>query len=221
MPVKRGSFFDVGLRVSSGDFVEQRHERLDLGVAIEGVSRPRCGEVPPLRELPRRLPQAVHWTVRSAECGPAQRAPHAVGRVREHLLEPAPERLVEQSCRRGLGQDFEERIDASLDRTLAQEVRAERVNRADVCLLELRQRQIQTPALFDVLSRAHARVVQPFPQPELELAGGFLRERDRDDVADIRLAVGDDADNPADERRRLARAGRGFDDERRRRAQWR
>ena len=195
--------------------MEHRHERLDLGVAIEGVSRPRRGEVPPLHELPRGLPKAVHRSVFAAKCRPPQRAPHAIGRIREHFLEPAPERLVEESCRRGLGQDFEERIDAGLDGALAEQVGAERVNGANVCFFELRERQIQTPALSSIRSGAHPRVVQPFPQPELELAGGLLRERDGDDVADVRLALGDDVDDPPDERRRLAGAGRGFDDERR------
>ena len=88
------------------------------------------------------------------------------------------------------------------------------VNRADVRLFELRQRLVEQRA-FTAVTCSQARVVEALPQPELQLAGGLLRERDSDDVADLRLALGDDPDDPADERCRLARARRGLDDERR------
>ena len=65
--------------------------------------------------------------------------------------------------------------------------------------------------------RCAARALEPLAQPQLQLAGRFLGERHRDDLADLRAARGEDADDPLDQLRRLAGAGRGFDDEGRRR----
>ena len=53
------------------------------------------------------------------------------------------ERLVEQPLRLRLGQHREQRIDARLDRTLAQQLGAEAVNGADVRFLERLQRLVQ------------------------------------------------------------------------------
>ena len=65
-----------------------------------------------------------------------ERAPHAFGRRLQLRLDPGPERLVEQPLRLRFGQDREQRIDARLDRTLAQQLGAEPVNGADVRFLE-------------------------------------------------------------------------------------
>ncbi len=195
--------------------MEERHELVDLAVAIERIPRPRRGEVAPLREIPRGLAQTVHGSVLAAECRSAQRTPHALGWLRQDLLQPAPECLVEEARRGRLGQHLEERIDAGFDRALAQKICAEGVDRADVRLFELRQRPIEPRPRLVIVADRHARAVELFPQPQLQLARGLLREGDGDDPADVRLALGDDADDAADERRGLAGAGRGFDDERR------
>ena len=83
--------------------MEQRHERIDLAVPIERVSRPRCGEVAPLRQIPRCFPQPIDRAVLSAECGSAQargarrRAdrqgfPAASARTPRRTAEPTPAR---------------------------------------------------------------------------------------------------------------------------------
>ena len=71
VPAKSGSFFEAGLRVRSGDLVELRDQRTNLGIPIEGVPCPRRGEVAPLREIPRRLPQPIDWAVLSTKGGSA------------------------------------------------------------------------------------------------------------------------------------------------------
>ena len=76
----------------------------------------------------------------AAEGAAAQRAAKTFGRVGQLLLQPAAERLVEEPRRRRLGEDLEERIDAGFDRALAQEVRAEAVDGADVRFLEALER---------------------------------------------------------------------------------
>ena len=50
---------------------------------------------------------------------------------------------------------------------------------------------------------------------ELQLTGGELGERDGDDAVERGPAGGERRDDAADERRRLAGPGRGFDDQRR------
>ena len=66
----------------------------------------------------------------------------------EGLLEPSIERRVEQFARNVLGRDFEHRIDARLDRPLAQQIGAERMNRADTRLFELLERAVESRARF-------------------------------------------------------------------------
>ena len=198
------------------DVVEEGHERFDFAIAIERISRPRRAEVTPLRELPCRLAQAVDGTAfagRAAKRRPAQRAPHAFGRVRQHFLQPASEGFIEQPRRGRFGQNFEQRIDTRFDRTFAEQVGAERVNRADVRFFEPRQRAIESRACVFVRSGRQPRAVESFSQAELELARRFLRKRDGDDPAYVRLPFGDYANDAPDERRGFARAGGSLDDE--------
>ena len=56
--------------------------------------------------------------------------------------------------------------------------------------------------------------VQPLAQPELQLAGRLLGERDGDNLADIRSSFGDDPHDAADERGGLAGPGGRLDDQR-------
>ena len=126
----------------------------------------------------------------------------------------APPAASEQPGRRRLGQYFEQRIDPGFDRPLAHQIGAERVNRADVGLFELRERGVQPGALRLVVSCGHACVVEPFAQAQLQLAGGLFRECHRNDSADVRFTLGDDAHDAADEGGRLSSTRRGFHDER-------
>src|SRR6185436_15013650 len=65
-----------------------------------------------------------------------KRATYPLRRIFELDLKPAGESLVEYALRPGFGQHLKQRIHASFDRTFAQQVRAEPVDRADMCLLE-------------------------------------------------------------------------------------
>ena len=210
-----------GSRVSAASVVQRGHDvARSRARAIERIARPRRGEVAPLRELPRRLPQPVDRPIVAAAKRRARAAPGArLPADRRALLEPAPERLVEEAGRRGLGQHLEQRIDAGLDRPLAQQIGAEAVDRADVRLLELRQRMRRAALARHRHGRRATRAPSScFAQPQFQLAGGLLGERDRDDLS-RRPSRGrrDDAHDAVDERGRLAGAGRGLDDERGRR----
>ena len=160
---------------------------VDLLFAVERVSRPLAGEVAPLRELPRRVAQPLDRPVVAAEGGAPQRPAHALGRIRQLLLEPSAERIVEQPRRRRLGEHFEQRIDARLDRPLAQQVGAEAVNGADVRFF---QRLSAPHRAGDAVRRRscdrRAFAIEPLAQSQLQFAGGLLRERDGDDLVDRR-----------------------------------
>ena len=91
-------------------------------------------------------------------------------------------------CR--FGQHREQRIDARLDRPLAQQVGAEAVDGADVRFLERLQRLVQAcRAARRSGAPARALAFERFAQPQLQLAGRLLGERDRDDLADLGAAV--------------------------------
>ncbi len=113
-----------------------------------------------------------------------------------------------------VGQDRERRIDARLDRPLAQEIGAEGVDGADVRFFEVMHGVVEERARGGVRRRLRARSLELFAQAQLQLAGGLFAERDRDDLADRGALVLDQRDDAADELGRLAGAGGGFDDER-------
>ena len=96
-----------------GDFVQDGDGVVDVLLAIERIPRPLAGEVAPLRQLPRRVAQPIDRAVVAAERRAPQRPPHALRRIRQLLLQPSSERVVEQPRRRRLGEHFEQRIDAA------------------------------------------------------------------------------------------------------------
>ena len=102
-----------------GDIVLQHHQRVDRAFAIERVARPRRREIPPLRELPGCLAQAIDWTILAAERRAAQRATDAIRRIGQDVLQPSAEGFVEEPRRCRFGQYVEERIDTGLDWTFA------------------------------------------------------------------------------------------------------
>jgi hypothetical protein len=61
--------------------------------------------------------------------------------------------------------------------------------------------------------RAGPRALELFAQAELQLAGGFFTERDRDDLADGGAPVLDQGDDPAHQLRGLTGTGGRFDDQ--------
>ena len=187
------------------------HEIVDLSLPLERLDPPRGGEVPDVDEPEACVAKLVDGP-ELAEHALAQQAAHARRRVRQRALEPPIEDAVVEPARLLLGCDLEARVDARLQRPLLQQVRAEAVDRADVRFLELEEPPVEP--------RAHARVgelgtrpLELAPETELQLARRLLRERHRDEVAQLAPAALDDLDDPPDERGRLSRAGRGLDDE--------
>ena len=190
-------------------------------VAVERVARPGRGVVAPLQQRPpgaaagarpgRPRPRRGRSSV--ARCAAATGARL---RGRQQLaVQPCPERPRRRCARPGLVQHDEERIDARLDRPLAQQVRAKRVDGADVRLFEVPQR---------VLERGQRRRVACRP---LRARSSSISSRSRSfsspaafsvnvtATISIDVAAGwDDADDPVDERGRLAGAGSGLDDQR-------
>ena len=192
----------------------QIHERgLDLALAIEVRPGPRSCEVAPLREIPGCPAQPIDRTIVSTEGGPPQGAAHAFRRIGELLLQPAAERIVEQAGRGGLGQHFEEGIDAGFDRTFSQQIGAEPVDGADVRLLETGQREIEPRARLRERGRGAAGAIEPGAQPQLQLAGGLLGERHRDDLSDRGSSFGEDRDDSPDQLGRFPGPGRGLHDQ--------
>ena len=68
----------------------------------------------------------------------SQQTPDAGRRVVEFLLEPAIEDAAIHPLGLSLGRDFEQRVDARLQRSLLEQVRAKAVDRTNVRLFELR-----------------------------------------------------------------------------------
>ena len=87
------------------------------------------------------------------------------------------------------GRDLEHRIDARLDRALAQQIGAERMDRADARLFELRRARRSSRAR-SASSRigSLARALDFGAQPQLEFARGFLGEGHRDDSVKLARA---------------------------------
>src|SRR5262249_60009435 len=113
-------------------------ERVDRRDSLELGPRPRRGEIAPLGELPRSPAEPIDRRVfargvpEALPDGSPERPANPFGRVLELTLDPAAERLIEQPRSLGLRQHREQGIDARLDGTLAQQLRAEAVDRTDV-----------------------------------------------------------------------------------------
>jgi hypothetical protein len=129
------------------------------------------------------------------------------------LLQPRAEGARVETIRLNVGEHGEQRIDARFDRTLAQQLGAEAVNRVHVRLFERFERLLEPPADV-VVRRSGALVLERFAQPQLQLARRFLRERDGDDLDHRRAPRREDAQDPVHELRRLAGASRRLDDQR-------
>jgi hypothetical protein len=129
--------------------VHQRHDRGNSAFAVEWLARPRAPEVTPLGEVERRAAQPLHWPVfvdvprAGASTRAAQRAADAFGGALQDRLEPDAECLIEQPLGLTLSEHSEQRIDTSLDRTLAQQIGAETVNGTDARFLEVLHRLVQ------------------------------------------------------------------------------
>ena len=137
----------LGERAERADLFDQR---VDLGIAIERLMAPRRVEIAPLQKLPRRGADDRARTFAVEALAPAQQAAQALARRAERLLEPAIESAFEEFAGDVVGCDLEHRIDARLDRPLAQQIGAERMNRADARLLELAERAGEPRALAGI-----------------------------------------------------------------------
>ena len=185
----------------------------DLLLAIERVPGPVAGEVAPPGQLPRRVAKTIDRTIVAAERRATQRTPDACRRIGELLLQPAPERVVEQPRRRRLGQDLEERVDAGLHRPLAEQLGAESMDGADVRFFQPGQRGIEQTAGGPAGDRGPL-TIETFAQSQLQLARGFFREGHGDDLVDRGASFREDANDAAHELGRLAGTGSGLDDQR-------
>ncbi len=107
--------------------------------AIERRPAPGSVEVPVLRQLEPGAPKLLARRVVIAAAPSAKKSPHAFGRVANGPLEPRVECFPEDPVLRIAGGDLERWIDAGIDGPLAQEIRAEGVDGADRCDLQLAQ----------------------------------------------------------------------------------
>src|SRR5262249_41270188 len=130
------------------EHLDLREDRVDLPVAIERLGSPWHREISPLGQhpggTPERAPRALVPATR-----PPQNPPHPGGGILELEVEPPVERAIEELAGDVLRRHLEERIDAGLDRALAEQVGAERVDGPDPRLLELTERLDQ--ALLDAV----------------------------------------------------------------------
>src|SRR6266542_4236098 len=152
----RGVQIEVVLRVRRmlshlRECMERFHDPPNLADAIERTTGPGSRKVAPLGQLPRGAAEAIDGAIlprlggrERHEIRSPERAPHAFGRIRELRLQPSPKRLVEETFLLCFGQHREQRIDAGFHGTLAQQLGAEAVNRADVRFFELPERGIET-----------------------------------------------------------------------------
>jgi hypothetical protein len=206
----------VGRRRAGGNArVQAMHpgdQRVDRRVAVERAPLPRRPEVAPAGHLPARAPKPVDRI--AVERAPAERAPQAFGRSLELLGQPGVEGAAVERLGLGLGQHLEARIRSRFDGPLVEEIVAEAVDRANARLFQVRDRVLEPRAPRASFGRALALLLEPGAQPELQLAGRLLGERERRDRLDGSPPLGEHVDEACHQLARLARAGCGLDHER-------
>ena len=198
---------------------QRLHQIVDGGAAVEILTSPGRGKVPPLHERPRRLAQRRAGTVVRGPSGThllPEDTPHARAGIGERRFEPPVEDAVEEATRDVLGRHLELRVHARLHRALAQQVGAEAVDRADGRGLELRQRRLQPVALDRGPFRVLPLSFDGRSQPQLQLACRRVREGDRNHMVEARRTARQPFQHATDQRGRLAGSGGRFDDEGRR-----
>ena len=176
-----------GLADSCHELTQLLHQLIDVALALERVAAPPGVVIPPRHERPACPlqpldgPVLVFISSKVPARRAAQGAPHAFTRFGELFLQPMVERHGVHRERLAFGQHLKLRIDDSLDRPLAQEVRAEAVNRADAGLFEVFQCMLEMGPRVGRFGQACT--LQLLAKPQLQLACRFFCEGDRDDLA--------------------------------------
>ena len=189
-----------------------RQRALERRRAVERIPPPGAVEIAVLDQIAPGLPQQL---ARRHVAGPdlaPQEAPYAFGRIADDALEPGFERLVEEPLLLFTGRDREYRIDPRLDRPLAQQVGAERVDGPDRRDLEHAERARQPP-LF-LRGALGTRRLQLGPEPQLHFARSQIRECYREDTVEGRVAEADQRDDARHQLGGLARSGGSLDHQR-------
>ncbi len=202
---------------SDGEFSERfdlGDDRVDLTVARERRRLPRRIEIAPVEKLQRRPARDRPWTAARGQIAAPQQSAHPLARIFEHLFEPSIECGIEHLARNFFGRDFKPWIDLRLHRTLAQQVGAKRMDRADSRFFELPERLVQARAHLAGESGSVARPLDFSAQPELQLTRGFFRERHRDDPSELAAPRLDHRHDSIHQRRRLPGPGRRLDHQR-------
>ena len=210
------------------EFTQTLDERIDARRAIERRTLPVGCEIAPLNQLPAGVPQSIDRTfLLVCECAESgkdrtpKRTLDAFGRIGELFLEPGLKRGVVHPARLRFGEDLEQRIDARFDGTLAKEVGAEAVNRADLSFFELGDGGVQAIGATEVapyrcaIGCRTSGFFEGFAESQLQLAGGFFGKGDADDFGDVCTATLDDSDDAIDQLGGFACSGRRFNDQRR------
>jgi hypothetical protein len=199
-----------------GELAELLHDRVDGRLAGERQALPTRVEIGVIHQLRERALEIGARTLGAeAARSTAQDAAHALGRIGQRALEPALEGAREQAPLLVLVGHREERVDAGLDRPLVQQVGAEAMDRADARELELLERALEVRALRAAGSRLAEGPLDLRAQPQLHLAGGLLGEGHGDHALERAAPCAQGRDDARHERRGLAGAGGGLDEERR------
>ena len=133
-----------------------RREIRDPDLAVEVWPPPARREVAPLHQAPGGVAQLVERRPlrRPRPDGEPRELPPEPRRHRfELLLDPAPEGAVKEPRRFVLGQFAEARVDARFDRPFPEDLRAQRVDRADGRFLQAGDRGLQVVRAFTRLAR--------------------------------------------------------------------
>jgi len=142
-------------RAQPGDLVHQLQCGGETARTAERRARPRADEIADAGQRPAGAAKAVDRArvARGAEGRAArspQRSSNTLCRSRQHVLQPGTERSRVHPRRLGLGEHRKQRVDAGLDRTLAQQLGAETMNGVDMRLLERAQRLFETVTRRDI-----------------------------------------------------------------------
>ena len=161
----------------SGELLDIVDEAIDLAIAIERDALPWRLEVAPFAQGIGRAARDRPRALALNRIASPQQAAHSGPRIFQRLLEPALERAVEKTDCDVFGRNLKCGIDARLDRPLAQQIRAERMNGSDACFFEVFEcvRQI---LLFRCGEGGLVATcaIDLLAQSQLQLTGGFFGE---------------------------------------------